>query len=208
MIKKQVLLTTALALCIATASVAQTGQVSVSGSYLKGTGGNNASLWGGGIAGKGFIGNNVALGVILQTYPESESSEEINGFRYTTADLLTNVSGTLDFLLNPKSAMVQPYIGIDGGVSWNNSTVTYTNQNDQYLENRNKNTFFLLSPKVGVNIGLGQAFGIFGQARYNFTFGDGKTVSIENVPVPFESKSVTEFINVDAGIYFRFMPAR
>ncbi|MEJ0103653.1 MAG: hypothetical protein WDO19_14350 [Bacteroidota bacterium] len=45
-------------------------QLSASGSYLKGTDKNKASLWGGGVGGKFFLGNNVALGADLNIYPK------------------------------------------------------------------------------------------------------------------------------------------
>jgi hypothetical protein len=208
MIFRPVMMTAALVVSFATANFAQTGQFSAAASYLKGTGDNTSDFWGGGIAGKGFIGDNFALGATIHSYPKRKFSAEVNGFKYTNTDLLTNAAATFDILLNKKTSMVQPYIGTDAGVSFNNRTVTYTSANSQIIENKNKKTFFLLSPKAGINIGLGQAFGVFGQVQYNFTFGDGKSVSISDAPNPFTTKAVTEFLTLDAGIYFRLMPAK
>jgi hypothetical protein len=205
---RKVMMTAAFAIGIAAAGFGQTTQLNASASYVKGTGGNTASLWGGGIAGQGFIGQSFALGATLHMYPKTNSSHEVNGVKYSSTDFLTNAAASFDVLLSKKTEMVQPYIGIDAGVSFNNRTVTYTNAGSQSLSAKNDKTFFLLGPKAGVNIGLGQAFGVFGQAQYNFTFGNGKEISIDDVPVPFKTKSVTEFLAVDAGIYFRLMPAK
>ncbi|MEJ0103652.1 MAG: hypothetical protein WDO19_14345 [Bacteroidota bacterium] len=72
-------------------------------------------------------------------------------------------------MLTPRTSVVQPYLGADAGLSFNNQTVTYSSNTTQSAENKNNKTFFLLAPKAGVIIGLGQAFGIFAQAKYNFT---------------------------------------
>ncbi|CAN5703540.1 hypothetical protein BH10BAC3_BH10BAC3_16390 [soil metagenome] len=197
---------TAMGLLVAVTVSAQVAQFSASGSYLKGTGDNDVSLWGGGIAGKGFLGQHVAIGVKVNAYPKKTSSGTVGSFNYTSANLVTNAAATLDFFLSSKKSMLQPYLGIDAGASFNNQTVTFTNSNTQVIENKNKQTFFLLSPKAGVNIGLGQAFGIFAQAQYNLTFGDGKTVSFNELP-NFQSKPVDKYFTIDAGIYFRLMPA-
>jgi len=186
---------------------AQVAQISASGSYLKGVDDNKASLWGGGIAGKGFLGKNFALGLGFHTYPKKTASGSVNGYDYTKADLVSNLALTTDFFLSQRTSPVQPYLGVDLGASFNNHTVTYTNTNNQYIENNNKKTYFLLSPKVGVNVGLGQAFGIFGQAQYNVTFGNGRTIAIDDVPNPFTDNAVSKFFTLDAGVYFRLMPA-
>jgi hypothetical protein len=192
---------------LVTAGMAQV-QLNASASYLKGTGDNKASLWGGGLGAKFFLGDNVALGGALHTYPKKTYAVKTSTANYTEADLITNLGASVDFLLSKKSAPVQPYIGTDAGVSFNNHTVTYINETTQAVENKNSKTYFLLSPKAGVNIGLGQSFGIFGQAQYNFTFGNGETVSIDDVPNPFTTTPVTQFLSFDAGIYFRLQGAK
>src|SRR4051812_32900658 len=81
----------------AVCGTAQVAQFSASGSYLKGTGDNDASLWGGGISGKGFIGQNIALGATLHSYPKKTYSQTMpNEFKYTEADLMTNLAATVD----------------------------------------------------------------------------------------------------------------
>lgn len=207
MIYRQVLITSAIALCFTTAGLAQSGQISFAGSYLKGTENNKAGLWGGGITLKGFLGNNAALGASVSSYPKKTSSATVGNFKYNYADIVTNASASLDLLLSPKTAAVQPYIGTDAGISFNSQTVSYTNSNNAFIENKNKASYFLLAPKIGMNIGLSKAFGIFGQAQYNFNFGDGNSVSYNEAPVQFNSEPVTKYLTFDAGIYFRFMPA-
>jgi hypothetical protein len=183
-------------------------QLSASGSYLQGVGDNDAGLWGGGLGIKGFLGQNLALGARLSSYPEKTSAKVTgDGSDYTESDLITNAVATIDLILGKKASALQPYIGTDLGASFNNHTVTYTNAGAQFIENKNEKTYFLLSPKAGVNFGIGQAFGIFGQAQYNVTFGNGKTISIDDVPNPFTSEAVSKFFTFDAGIYFRLSPA-
>jgi hypothetical protein len=209
---RKMVLTAALGLGILGTANAQL-QLSASGSYLKGTGDNKSSLWGGGITGKVFLGNSIALGGSLHSYPKQNNKVTGSGtggnWTYTSADLVTNVAAALDVLLLPKTSMVQPYIGTDAGVSFNNQTVTYTDNSQQIVSNKNNKSFFLLSPKAGVNIGLGQAFGIFGQAQYNFAFGSGdpKSISIGNVPNPITTEPVSKYFTFDAGIYVRLIGA-
>jgi hypothetical protein len=186
---------------------AQVAQFNVSGSYLKGVDDNKASLWGGGIGAKGFLGEKFALGVGFHTYPKKTYSGKINGYDYTKSDLLNNLVGTIDFFLSDRTSPVQPYIGVDAGANFNSHAVTYTNSTSQYIENTNKKTYFLLAPKAGLNFGLGQAFGLFAQAQYNVTFGDGHAVAIDDVPNPFTENAVSKFFTIDAGLYFRIMPA-
>ena len=202
------LVITSVGLFTALAASAQL-QLSASGSYLQGVGDNDAGLWGGGIGMKGFIGQNFALGARLSSYPKKTSAKVTNdGSDYNESDLVTNAVATVDLLLGKKTTPVQPYIGVDLGASFNNHTITYTNAGAQFIENKNENTYFLLSPKAGLNFGIGQAFGVFGQAQYNVTFGNGKTISIDDVPNPFTSEAVSKFFTFDAGIYFRLSPSK
>ncbi len=199
------LLTAVCAVAFAAAGMAQV-QLNASGSYLKATGDNNdASLWGGGIGAKFFLSGNLAVGGDLHAFPRQSSSIKVGNTAYTSSDLVSNVSASVDFLLHNNTAPIQPYLGANAGVSFNNQTVTYTNESTQVVENKNNQSFFLLAPKLGLNIGLGQSFGLFGEARYNFTFGDGnpKSISFENVPNPVTTQPVSKYFTFDAGIYIR-----
>jgi hypothetical protein len=191
----------------AAAVTAQVAQFSASGSYLKGVDNNKASLWGGGVSAKGFLGKSFALGVAFNTYPKTNYSTTINTYKYTSADLISNLRLTTDFFLTQRTSPVQPYIGVDLGANFNNHTITYANNSEQYINNTNKKTYFLLSPKAGLNFGLGQSVGLFAQAQYNVTFGNGKSVSVSDAPNPFTDNAVSKFFTVDAGVYFRLAPA-
>ncbi|PZR28764.1 MAG: hypothetical protein DI535_04875 [Citrobacter freundii] len=188
-------------------------QLSAYGSYLKGTSDNKAGLWGGGLNGKIFLGNSVALGVGLTSYPKKKS--EIRGgsgagaWTYYSADVVSNLAAGLDILLKPRTDMVQPYLGVDAGLSYNRQNVSYVSTNTQIVENKNNKTYFLLSPKAGLNIGLGQSFGIFGQVRYNFTFGEGdpQNITVGNIPNPITTEPVSKYFSFDAGLYIRLTGA-
>ena len=182
-------------------------QIGAQGSYLKGTGDNNTTLWGGGAHAKFYLGQRLAFGGVVRVYPKNTSSETIGGTTYTSGDYITNVAGTFDILLGKKDQLIQPYIGADAGVSINNHTVTYTNNNQQVAVNNNK-TFFLLSPKVGVNLGLLPSFGVFGQAQYNAAFGDGENLNNTTFPSSFNTKPVDKYFTFDVGLYFRLTGAK
>lgn len=182
-------------------------QIGAQGSYLKGTGDNNSTLWGGGAHAKFYLGQRLAFGGVIRVYPKTTSSENVGGTTYTSGDYITNVSGSVDILLAKKEELIQPFIGIDAGASINNHTVTYSNNNQQVAINNNK-TFFLLSPKAGVNIGLLPSFGVFGQAQYNATFGDGENLNSSTFPSSFNTKPVDKYFTFDVGLYFRLTGAK
>ena len=197
-----------LAVGISSAAMAQV-QLNASGTYLQTTGeNNNRGLWGGGLGAKFFLGDHFALGGVVHSFPKKTSDITIGSTRYTTADVVTNAGASFDLLLNSKQSAIQPYIGTDAGVSWSSQTVSYTNNETQMFENKNTSTYFLLAPKAGVNIGLAPAFGLFGQAQYNFTFGDGEDVAINDVPNPFTTEPVSKYFTFDVGVYFRLQGAK
>jgi hypothetical protein len=180
-------------------------QIGAQGSYLKGTGDNDATLWGGGVHAKFYLGQHLGFGGAVRVYPKSTNSTTIGGTTYTSGNYLTNVTGSVDFLLGKKDELIQPYIGADVGGSFNNYTVTISNGNNQDVKNNNE-TFFLISPKAGINIGLLPSFGVFGQAMYNLTFGDGKDLS--GYPTSFNTKPVDKYLTFDVGVYFRLVGAK
>jgi hypothetical protein len=184
-------------------------QIGAQGSYLKGTGDNKASLWGGGVHLKAYVGPFIALGGVVRTYPKQTSKIEYQNQTVTTNDLVTNISGSADIILGSKKDLIQPFIGADAGVSINNQIVTTTNASQQNVDNKNSQTFFLLSPKAGINLGLLPAFGAFATAQYNLTFGNGnqQDVSINNTPNPFKSTPVSKYFTFDIGVYFRLVGA-
>ena len=177
-------------------------QIGASGSYLKGTGDNNRSLWGGGLTGKFFLGNNIALGAGFRVLPKIEKSSTgaVGGSTVTTSDNLSQVFGSLDIFLNSKKKAVQPYFGVDAGISNSNRTILVSGTGSGLGSFENNETFFYLAPKLGVNIGLSPAVGIFGQASYGLTFGNGE--DLNNLP-QYDSKPVDKFFVFDAGLYVR-----
>ncbi len=182
-------------------------QFGASGSYMKGTGDNQTNIWGGSLHARGFLGKNFAMGILLRSYPKTSGSENIEGVDITTSDLLTHAAATFDILLAKNTSTIQPFIGTDAGLSFSNRLTTISSNSMQNVANENKQTFFLLSPKAGVNIGLGKTFGLFGQVQYNYTFGEGDPMDIGPIPNPIQSKPVDRFWSYDAGIYVRLVGA-
>lgn len=182
-------------------------QFGASGSYLKGTGENTANKWGGGLHARGFIGKHFALGIGLRSYPKSSSSIQEGDLNITSSDLLTHAAATFDILLAKNTSAIQPYIGTDAGLSFSNRITTINSNASQTVTNDNRQTFFLLSPKAGLNIGLGRTFGIFGQVQYNYTFGEGNPINPGPIPNPIETRPVDKFWSYDAGIYVRLVGA-
>src|SRR4051794_13490806 len=74
-------------------------QIGAQGSYLKGTGDNSATLWGGGAHAKFYVGPILAFGAAVRVYPKNTTSETVNGNTYTSGDYLTNLTGSFDLLL-------------------------------------------------------------------------------------------------------------
>ena len=187
-------------------SKAQT-QINLGGSYLKGTGNNDASLWGGGAGVKFFLGDHVALGGALGFYPKKSKDISVGGVNANYSNSLTTVAATFDYLFASKEAMVQPYIGADLGASI--STVKYSlSSSGSNSSQKNNKTYALLAPKLGINLGISQAFGLFGQAKYNFTFGDEDGGSIGGNSSGISSDPVAKFFTFDLGIYFRLSGAK
>ncbi len=182
-------------------------QVNASGSYLKGTGDNDRSLWGGGLTGKFLLGNNIAIGAGFRVSPKIEKSSSglIGGSTITTSDNLSQIFGSLDIFLSSKKNAIQPYVGVDAGISNTNRTIVASGTGSGIGSFENKETFFYLAPKVGVNIGLSPAVGIFGQASYGLTFGNGE--DLNDLP-EYDSKPVDKFFVFDAGLYIRLSGAK
>lgn len=184
-------------------------QLGANASYLKGTGDNNASLWGGGVNAKFFIGNRVALGGGFRTFPKTKDATLINGTTQTsTTDALSQIYGSLDFQIAKKQSALQPYIGVDAGASISSRTIKITNGSTTVIDQKNQSTFFYLAPKAGLNIAISPAFGLYGQALYGLTFGDGESINIGQVPNPIETKPVDKFFIFDFGIYLRIAGAK
>jgi hypothetical protein len=203
--------TTQFKLMLTLATVASTSasaqlQLGPHASFLKGTGDNAVGTWGGGLHAKFFLGKHLALGAGVRALPEKRESTSVGNTAFKTTDALAQYYGSIDFLLGAKRNAVQPYIGADAGVSSNKRVITSTTGTSTSTTVNNKQSFFYLAPKAGLNIALGQAFGLFGQASYGLTFGNGEPGS---VTIPgFESKPVDKFFVFDMGIYLRISGAK
>lgn len=180
-------------------------QLSANGSYLNGTGDNSAHLWGGGLSAKFLLDNTIAIGAGFNTFPKTTSSN-VGGTNYAYTNANTQIFGNIDIFLNGSKSMVQPYIGANVGVSANTHSYTSTSSTTFSSSTNNDKTFFYVAPLVGINIGLGQAFGVFAQASYGLTFGSGNTNDI--VAPSYTSKPVDKFFQADAGIYIRLVGAK
>ena len=191
-----------IALGFTTAAYAQP-QLNLGGSFLKGTGDNDASLWGGSAGLKFLIGDRVAIGGAIGFYPKKNKEYSIGGTTATYSNSLTTIAGTFDFLLGANDSKIQPYIGADAGASI--SSVRFkVGSGSGSIEQKNNATYALLAPKIGINLGLSESMGIFGQARYNLTFGNEKGDSFDGGGEGISSDPVAKFFTIDAGIYFRF----
>jgi hypothetical protein len=180
-------------------------QIGGNASYLKGAGDNNSTLWGGGIHAKIFFGNRIAFGAGYRAFPKSKNS--ITGLSsITTSDNVAQFYGSFDLLIFTKKRIFQPYIGVDAGVSSSTRSTSLTPQNTAIITNDNNQKFFYLAPKLGLNLGISNAFGLFAQATYGLTFGSGDpgSITIPNV----ETKPVDKFISFDLGLYFRLSAAK
>lgn len=184
-------------------------QLGVQGSYLSQIGGGNARLYGGGAHAKFFLGKNLALGAVVNAYPKTSDKMSSGTTSYTVSNVVTNLAASIDYLLSKNNSAIQPYIGVDAGINAGNQIVTYKNANSQSVDNSSKESHFLLAPKVGVNVGLGQTFGLFGQVQYNSTFGNAgtRTITASGVPNPITTKPLNNAWVLQAGIFFRLVGA-
>lgn len=176
-------------------------------SYLTGHGknDNHASLTGATVFGSYAIAGNMSIGSVIHVYGPKKSKYVSNGVSYYATDNVTNISGTYDVMLGTPGSIVQPYIGIDMGISSSSHKVEYTNNLNKTQKFNLKQTYVMLSPKIGVNIPLGPSLGLFSQAQYNFSPGDGgtTTVYVKNAKsiAGFTTEPISKYINIDTGVY-------
>ena len=173
--------------------------------------GNNQ--WGGGVQIKGLIGDRLAIGGIIRSYPKNLQSEtsSISGenVTITSGNAITPVAGMIEYYFGKKSA-VNPYLGTDAGVYFNHNYTVVNSDNVDVVNQDTKKAYFGIAPKAGLMIKTGGLFAIFAQAQYNFLFGSGDP---ENITVPgfggasIETKPADKFWTFDAGILLRLKPA-
>jgi outer membrane protein W len=173
--------------------------------------GNNQ--WGGGVQVKGLIGDRLAIGGIIRSYPKNLQSETgtIGGesVTITSGNAITPVAGMIEYYFG-KKADFNPYIGTDAGLYFNRNFTIVNSDEVDVVNQDTKKTYFGIAPKAGFMIKTGGLFAIFAQAQYNFLFGSGDP---EEITVPgfggasIETKPADKFWTFDAGILLRLKPA-
>ena len=155
---------------------------------------------------KYFLTPRLALGGVLHYYLPKSSDYVDKNTRYTGKDNVTNLSASFDFLLGNEDNAVQPYIGLDAGISLSRHNIKYTSSTNQKMEAKRSEKYFLVSPKAGLSIDLDDMFGIFGQAQYHYGVGNGKSqnISINNGQTTLTTEPVSKYINIDAGVFYIF----
>jgi len=178
-------------------------------SYLTGHGksDNHTSLVGAVVYGRYSLTNNIAVGTALHVYSPKTTQYSDGKLSYSATDNVTNVSGTYDMLMGVKGSPFQPYVGIDMGISTSQRSIVYINSLKERQKHNIKQTYVMVSPKIGVNVSLGSSFGIFSQAQYNYSPGDGgpKTINLNNGKSvhTLTTEPISKYFNIDTGIYMQ-----
>jgi hypothetical protein len=169
--------------------------------------------WGGGVQIKGLIGDRLAIGGIIRSYPKKLFSESgtIDGetVNITSGNSITPVAGLIEYYFGKKSAF-NPYIGTDAGLYFNQNFTIVHSDNSDLVNQETKKTYFGIAPKAGFMLKTGGLFALFAQAQYNFLFGSGDP---DNITVPgfggasIETKPADKFWTFDAGILIRLKAA-
>lgn len=173
--------------------------------------GNNQ--WGGGVQIKGLIGDRLAIGGIIRSYPKNLQSETttVDGesFNITSGNAVTPVAGMIEYYFGKESAL-NPYLGTDAGLYFNQNFTIVNSDNVDVVNQNTKKTYFGIAPKGGLMVKTGGLFAIFAQAQYHFLFGSGDP---ENITIPgfggasIETKPADKFWTFDAGILLRLKAA-
>jgi len=179
-------------------------------SYLDHDGNNQ---WGGGVQIKGLIGDRLAIGGVIKSYPKKLFSEtatvEGEAVTITSGNSVTPVAGLLEYYFGKKNDF-NPYSGTDAGLYFNQNFTIVHFDNTDIVNHETKTTYFGIAPKAGFMLKTGGLFAIFAQAQYNFLFGSGDP---DNITVPgfggasIETKPADKFWTFDAGLLIRLKAA-
>lgn len=178
-------------------------------SYLQGHGknDNHHSLMGATVYGKYFITDNISVGSVVHAYKPTKSNYQSGNVHYAATDEVTNISTSFEIVVGKISNMVETYVGADLGVSLSNHNVEYVNDVRSTSKYMIKQSYVMLSPKVGINIPLGSSFGVYSQVQYNYSPGNGGPVNIKlnNVKSSTEitTEPISKYFNVDTGVYLK-----
>lgn len=177
-------------------------------SVLTGHGGhdNHSTLVGVVVRGSFAVTDNTKIGTAVHIYSPKKTKYSDGNISYWATDNVTNISSTFDFLIAKKSNPVQPYIGVDLGISASTHNVEYLNDMNLMQKYNISQVYPMISPKMGMNVALGGLFGTFTQVQYNFSPGDGNPVTInlsnaKGVVRVLKTEPISKYFNIDTGIY-------
>jgi hypothetical protein len=203
-----------MAICAISLSANAQIQMGTQVSYLTGHGknDNHNTLVGATIIGKISLTDNIGVGSVIHIYSPKKTLYSDGKISYSATDNVTNISATSDLKLGAPGSPIQPFVGIDMGISTSNHDIEYVNAMKQTQKHAIKQMFVMVSPKLGVNVALGESFGLFSQVQYNYSPGDGGKTTInlyngKNV-YALTTEPISKYINVDAGIYMQLSGMR
>lgn len=177
----------------------------LSGSFLQGQGNrdNHSALAGAGLSLKYFMSERLTIGGVYHSYLPRKSSYRDKDINYTAIDVITNVSASVDFMFGNEYDAVQPYIGMDVGMSFSSHNITYRSTSNKNTKITRSHGYLLTSPKAGLTIAITEVWGLFGQLQYNYSIGNGslKSVSINDGKNKLSTEPISKYVNLDAGIW-------
>ncbi|OLY93310.1 hypothetical protein SAMN05444008_107111 [Cnuella takakiae] len=198
------------ACCLLLAAPAAFGQLMLGGqaSYLTG---DDQNLWGGGAQIKLLVGQRIAIGATVRSYPKSYDERPIGGTNpgtIRTANTITPVLGTLEYYFG-KDNGIQPYIGADAGLYLHRVFTEINSGNTLVLDTDEGQTYFGIAPKFGLLFKTGALIAPFVQAQYhaNFGSGEGDDITVPGITNPIKTEIANSFATFDAGIIIRLRAA-
>jgi len=205
---KKSFLQLSLFVALATTANAQL-QMGVNVSSLSGHGGNDnhTTLGGATIFGQYFLTDNIAIGAVVHAYKPKTTKYSNNDISYTATDDVTNISTSYAMFFMPKTSLVQPYAGVDLGISLSNHNIGYSNGASKEKVYKIQQAYLMVSPKAGFDIDIANSFGLFTQVQYNFSPGDGSPtkVNLSNGKSNYtlSTEPISKYFNVDLGVYMK-----
>jgi hypothetical protein len=176
-------------------------------SYLTGHGNNDnhTTLIGATVYGSFAITDKMSVGSVIHAYAPKKSNYNSGGISYSATDDVTNISAAYEMLLGKSGSAIQPYIGIDMGISSSNHNISYINGQNKKMTHYIKQTYVMMSPKAGFNIALSSMFGLYSQIQYNYSPGDGGPQKIKLTgakgSTTITTEPISKYYNIDTGVY-------
>ncbi len=168
---------------------------------------NHTSLSGVKVFGTYAITDNMAVGTVLHTYVPKKSKYKSGDFTYMATDAVTNIAVSYEISTGSKGSLIQPYMGVDMGLSTSTHNIEYYTDLHKLKKFNIKQAYVMISPKVGMSIALSKTFGVYTEAQYNFSPGDGgKTylpVTNSKSNVVITTEPISKYYNIDTGVYMR-----